>query len=90
MPIRRPSDLFAGSGSVAGKLKKRRKAIESGDASGGRSQKASAGDSNEEAIRKKRAERKRKEEEARKKRMKERKTKKAKRLRDALTSRGSS
>jgi hypothetical protein len=88
MPIRRPADLFAGKGSVAGKLKERRKKIEAGDASGG--QKAGAEkDANAEAIRKKREARKAKEEAARKKRMRERKVRKAKRLRDALTTRGS-
>ena len=33
---RRPADVFAGAGSVAGKLRARRDAIEAGDASGSR------------------------------------------------------
>jgi hypothetical protein len=33
---RRPADIFAGEGSVAGKLRTRREAIEAGDTTGGR------------------------------------------------------
>jgi len=35
MAEKRTADIFAGEGSIAGKLRKRREAIESGDASGG-------------------------------------------------------
>ena len=63
MPMSRPSDLFAGKGSVAGKLKERRKAIEGGDASGGKkAEKKATGmseaENNAEAIRKRRKARK--------------------------------
>jgi len=37
---RRPADVFAGEGSVAGKLRARREAIEAGDATGGRKAKS--------------------------------------------------
>ena len=37
---RRPADVFAGEGSVAGKLKARRDAVEAGDATGGRKAKS--------------------------------------------------
>lgn len=36
MAEKRKADIFAGEGSIAGKLRKRREAIESGDATGGR------------------------------------------------------
>lgn len=50
---RRPADVFAGVGSVAGKLRARRDATEAGDASGGRKAAAKPAKKKKKAAKKK-------------------------------------